>query len=215
MRQKILIFLIMIVSVISFASSYFPQFYHLYNPVVGGWSKYEMKDNQGNKAFLTISVVSKEGSNYWIEVESSQTADVGIAAYLVCGDPTEDDNVLKVRLKNGDGPIIEITKETLEKMKKRQKNVAVSSCIGPNTGKIQSLPNETLKIGNNTYDCQRITLISPENKTAEIWVNEKVCPFGIVKLISQDESLILVDAGKGAKPRLLGTATPLVLDEGE
>ncbi|MFB3850518.1 MAG: hypothetical protein ACE14Q_01185 [Acidobacteriota bacterium] len=212
MKQKLLLVLMIAVSLVSLASSYFPQFYHLYNPVVGEWSKYEMKDNQGNKAILTISVVSKEGSNYWIEVESSQMTDVGIAGYLVSGDPTEDSNVLKVRLKSGDGPIIEITKETLEKMKNAQKSASVSTGIGPTIGKIQSLPNETLKVGSETYDCQRIKLISSDDRFADIWINEKVSPFGIVKLISGDESLILIDAGKGAKPRLLGNATPLVLD---
>lgn len=215
MKHKMIFALIMMFSIGALSSSYFPQFYHIYNPIVGEWSKYEMKDNQGNKAILTISVVSKEGSNYWIEVESSQSSDVGTVAYLVCGDPTEDANVLKVRLKNKDGPIIEISKEILEKMKKRQPHSDTSSSIGPTTGKIQSLPNETVKIGNITYNCQRINLISPENKTAEIWINEKVSPFGIVKLIFGNESLILIDSGKGAKPRLLGTATPLVLDEGE
>ncbi len=214
MKTKIFL-IIFAFSIVSMASSYFPQFYHIYNPMVGQWSKYEMKDSEGNKGILTISVVSKEGSNYWIEVESSLTSDVGIAGYLVSGDPTEDSNVLKVRLKNGDGPIIEITKETLEKMKKSQKSVPTSAGIGPNIGKIKSLPNETVKIGKKTYDCQRIILISPDGKTADIWINEKVSPFGIVKLISGNESLILIEAGKNAKPRLLLEATPLVLEEGD
>lgn len=202
-------------SLCTLASSYFPQFYHIFNPIVGQWSKYEMKDSEGNKGILTISVVSKEGSNYWMEVESSLTSDVGIAGYLVSGDPTEDSNVLKVRLKNGDGPIIEISKEMLEKLKRKQRSTPPTTGIGPSVGKIQSLPNETVKIGNQTYDCQRIKLISLDNKIADIWISEKVSPFGIVKLISGDESLILIDAGKGAKPRLFGNATPLVLEEGD
>ena len=214
MKLKLLL-LMFFLSFMTFATSYFPHFYHLYNPVVGEWSKYEMRDNLGNKAILTISVVSKENDYYWIEVESSQTNYVGTAAYLVSGDPTEDSNVLKVRIKNGDGPIIEITQETLEKMKKMQQSTPISTGIGPVKGKIQSLPNETVKVGNINYDCQRIKLISPENKTADIWISDKVCPFGIVKLLSSDEYLILIDSGKDSKPKLLGPAIQLILEKGD
>jgi hypothetical protein len=194
------------------ASSYFPQFYHIYKPAVGEWSKYEMVDATGQKAVLTISVVSKEKDFFWIEVESAIQGETGLAAFLVSGDPTDDSNVVKVRLRNSDGPIIEIDKATLEKMKSAQQELSSSFGIGPTTGKIQSLPDEDLKIAGKSVSCVRVRLTSPEGRSADIWLSDDVAPFGVVKLISGQESLTLIDSGKGAKARLMGAATPLVLE---
>jgi hypothetical protein len=211
MKFKIFLLLLLLPAVLS-ASSYFPQFYHVYKPAVGEWSKYEIVDNTGQKAILTISVVGKEKDLFWIEVESSIQGETGLAAFLVSGDPTDDSNVLKVRLKSGDGPIIEIDKATLEKLKASQQNISSSFGIGPTVGKIQGLPNETLKVAGRNFSCTRVRLISPEGRSADIWLSDEAAPFGVAKLISGEESLTLLDAGKGAKPRLLGAATPLVLE---
>jgi len=146
MKTKLsIIFLVFLPSFI-FASSYFPQFYHFYKPTLGEWSKYEITDNFGNKGILTVSVVAKENDDYWIEVESSSNGENGIVAYLVNGDPTDDENVLKIRLKSEDGPIIEIDKATLDKMKKMQKISQSFQSVGPPRGKIQTLPNEKLRL---------------------------------------------------------------------
>lgn len=211
MKIKLLLIMLFLPVIVS-GSSYFPEFFHLYKPVVGEWSKYEMIDAGGQKAVLTISVVGKEKDSFWIEVESSIQGETGLAAFLVAGDPTDDSNVLKVRLKIGDGPIIEIDKATLDKMKASQQNLSASFGIGPTTGKLQGMPDETLKVGTRMLSCSRVKLVSSEGRSAEVWLNDEVSPFGVVKLISGAESLTLLDSGKGAKARLLGAATPLVLE---
>jgi len=207
-----LVLLLLLFPLASAASSYFPQFYHIYKPEVGEWSRYEMVDSGGQKAVITVSVVGKEKDCFWIEIESAIQGETGLAAFLVSGDPTDDSNVVKVRLRNGDGPIIEIDKATLDKLRASQQDLSSSFGIGPKTGKLQGLPNETLKVGTKSLDCSRVKLVSAEGLSAEVWLNDSVTPFGVVKLLSGAESLTLLDSGKGAKPRLLGPATPLVLE---
>ncbi len=211
MKLKLLVLFLLLPIVLS-ASSYFPQFYHVYKPEVGQWSKYEMVDSGGQKALLTISVVGKEKDCFWIEVESSVQGETGLAAFLVSGDPTDDSNVLKVRLRSGDGPIIEIDKRTLDKLKASQQNVAPAFGIGPTTGKLQGMPDDKVQIGTRTISCSRVKLVSQDGRTAEVWLSDEAAPFGVVKLLSGEESLTLLDSGKDAKPRLLGPATPLVLE---
>lgn len=194
------------------ASSYFPQFYHMYKPEVGQWSKYEMVDSSGQKAIITVSVVGKEKDSFWIEIESTIQGETGLAAFLVSGDPTDDSNVRKVRLRSGDGPIIEIDKATLDRMKESQQSVSTAFGIGPTTGKLQGMPDEKVQVGTRTLSCSRVKLVSQDGRSADVWLNEEVTPFGVVKLTSDKESLTLVDSGKDAKPRLLGPATPLVLE---
>lgn len=211
MKLKLLA-LIFILPVVLSASSYFPQFYHVYKPEVGRWSKYEMIDSGGQKALLTISVVGREKDCFWIEVESSIQGETGLAAFMVSGDPTDDTNVLKVRLRSGGGPIIEIDKKTLDRMKENQRSVSSAFGIGPTTGKLQGMPDEKVQVGARTIPCSRIKLISQDGRTADVWLSDEAAPFGVVKLLSGNESLTLLDSGKDAKPRLLGQATPLVLE---
>lgn len=40
-------------------------------------------------------------------------------------------------------------------------------------------------------------------------MNDSVIPFGLVKLVSGPEQVLLTDLGKGAKPSLKGPFTPL------
>lgn len=201
-------------SFLTFGSTYFPQFYHFYKVSLGAWSRYEFVDNVGNKGIITISVVSKENDNYWIEVESKGSSEIGVVAYLTKGDPTDDENVLKIRIKSEGGPIIEIDKETLNKMKQSQKITPSFSSFGPSSGKIHLLKNEKVKVGDKNLECQRIKLEGESGSYANIWLNDNVLPFGVVKLVSENESLMLIDYGSGAKMKLEGKVVPLVI-EGE
>lgn len=212
MKIKVLATMMFLLPAVLFASSYFPQFYHMYKPEVGQWSKYEMVDSSGQKALITVSVVGKDKDSFWIEIESTIQGETGLAAFLVSGDPTDDSNVLKVRLRSGDGPIIEIDKQTLGKLKASQQSVSTAFGIGPTTGKLQGMPDEKVQVGAKTLACSRVKLVSQDGRSADVWLNEDVSPFGVVKLLSGEESLTLLDSGKDAKPRLLGPATPLVLE---
>lgn len=214
MKTKIIILSILF-AVCTLSSSFFPQFYHLFNPVVGGWSEYQMVDNNGLRSKIKISIVEKRKDNFVIEVESRMEKEYGLISYLVSGDPTEDENVLEVKIKASDGPVIKITKEVLQKLLKKENVFKKSSSIGPSAGKIKTLEDENIKVKDKNIRCKRLKLISLDGKEADIWLNENVIPFGVVKLTSNDESLILEDFGNGAKPTLLEDGIPFVLGEGE
>jgi len=52
-------------------------------------------------------------------------------------------------------------------------------------------------------------VVGAEGVEAEVWLSDEVVPFGLVKLVSGDESLVLTDFGKGARPSLKGPFIPL------
>lgn len=196
------------------ASSYFPEFYHLYAPVPGGWSRYALTDAAGETATLTFAVVGEEKGSHWLEVTSASEAGTGVVAYLASGDPTRDENVLKVRVRDGAGPLMEIDRDTLRKLAAQGGDAFGSSArpIGPTVGKLHPGPDEVVEVAGRPVVCQRMTVVAADGREAQVWISEKVTPFGIVKLVSGEERVLLQDFGTGAKPALSGKAVPLRLE---
>lgn len=196
------------------ASSYFPEFYHLYNPKAGHWSKYAITDSRKETATLTFAVVGSEGANAWLEVTSAGESGSGTVAFLVSGDPTNDANVLAIRAREPGGPLIEISRATLEKLKAQGQQAFGRPAlpIGPTVGKLQALADETIQVAGHSLKCQHIRVVGQDEQSSEAWINEEIVPFGLVKLVSGEESVILLDYGKGAKPALAGQAVPLSVE---
>lgn len=197
----------------SAASSYFPEFYHVWEPKLGAWSSYHILDSRGESADLTFAVVAEEAGQYWLEVRTKQDGVEGVAAYLVKGDPTDDANVLMVRAKETGGPAMQIDKATLEKLKTHGQAAFGSQAtpIGPTVGKLEGMPDAEVKVGARTLKCRHIRIVGVKDQTAEVWLNDEALPLGIVKLVSGTEQVVLTDYGKGAGPSLKGPFTPLTL----
>ena len=195
------------------ASSYFPEFFHTFTPKVGGWSEYHIQDARGETADLTFAIVSEENGAYWMELRTSQGSEKAVVAFLIKGDPTDDANVLKIRAKDSSGPALEMDRSTLEKLKRDGHEVFGGQAlpIGPTVGKLQPLPDEVIKVGRDSLKCRHIKVIGPNGQDAEVWLNDEVIPFGVVKLVSGSEQVVLKDFGKRAKAELKGPFTPLVV----
>jgi hypothetical protein len=195
------------------ASSYFPEFYHVFSPAVGGWSTYRITDASGETALLTFAIVAEEKGEYWLELRTEQEGAKAVAAFLVKGDPTEDENVLMVRAQDEGGPAMEINKATLDKLKARGQSAFGPSAlpIGPRMGKLEAMPDESLTVSGKALKCRHIKILGPNEQTAEVWMNDSVTPFGLVKLTTGPEKVLLTEYGKGAKPSLKGPFTPLVV----
>jgi len=193
------------------ASSYFPEFYHVFSPSVGGWSTYRITDSTGDTSDLTFAIVSEEKGQYWLELRSVQGGAKAVAAFLIKGDPTEDENVLAVRAQDEGGPAMEINKATLDKLKARGQKAFGGSAlpIGPRMGKLEGMPDESLTVAGKSLKCRHIKIVGPNDQSAEVWMSDSVTPFGLVKLVSGPEQVLLTEFGKGAKSSLKGPFTPL------
>jgi hypothetical protein len=195
------------------ASSYFPEFYRIYKPEVGGWSKYALTDASGDTATLKFAVVSQVSEGHWLEMTSVSEGGSGTVGYLVSGDPADDAHILKIRVQDEGGPLMEIDRETLRSLKAQGQQALGRPArpIGPTVGKLQPMPDEVLEVSGRKIKCQHMVIAGAEGKSAEAWVSDEVAPFGLVKLLSGEEKVLLLDFGTGAKPALAGKAVPLTL----
>lgn len=192
------------------AASFFPEFYHAWNPRPGGWSTYHVRDAVGEEADVTFAVV-EEGGTLWLEMRSASEGLPSVAAFRLMGDPAEDGNVLSVRARDGEGPAVELDRAALERLLRQGGRAFGPSAlsIGPRMGKLEGLPDETVTVGKRRIPCRRLKVVGAEGAEAEVWLSDEVVPFGLVKLVSGDESLVLTDFGKGARPSLKGPFIPL------
>lgn len=192
------------------ASSFFPEFYHGWNPRPGGWSTYHVRDAVGEEADVTFAVVEEAGA-VWLELRTASGGIPSVAAFRLQGDPSEDDNVLAVRARDGEGPAVELDRAALERLVKQGGRAFGPSAlsIGPRVGKLEGLPDETLAVGKRKVPCRHLKVKGAEGEEAEVWIADEVVPFGLVKLVCGEESLVLTDFGKGARPSLKGPVLPL------
>jgi hypothetical protein len=202
-----------LVSLAASAGSYFPSFYHGWNPKAGCWSTYQITDSRGETAQLTFSVAGEEKEGFWLEVKTVQDGSEGVAAYLVSGDPNDDENILKVRVQETGGPAMEINKPTLERLKREGQQAFGSQAtpIGPTVGRLEGQPDEVIEVGGRKLTCHHIRVVGPQGKPADVWLHDEVLPFGLVKLVSGSEQVVLTSFGRGAKSALKGPFTPLTL----
>jgi len=195
------------------ASTFFPDFYRSFNPKKGGWSTYRFTDATGETARLTFAVVDEQDGAVWLEVRTEQDGVEGIAAYLLTGDPSRDENVVKVRIQSEPGKVVEFDREALARLKKLDPSAFGGSAavpIGPTMGRLQGLPDEALEVGRRKLRCTHIKVVG-ESREAEVWIHNEVTPFAIVKLVSGSEEVLLTDYGKGAESRIQGSVTPFEL----
>jgi hypothetical protein len=194
------------------ASSYFPEFYHTWNPKLGMWSSYRITDARGETAELTFSVVSKEGEAYWLELRTRQEGAEGTVAFLLSGDPADDGNVQAIRAQEEGQPAIEISRETLRKMQTQGQKAfgGEATPIGPRVGKLEQLPEQTVVVGGKSFKCRHLKIVAPD-QAAEVWLSDDAGPLGLVKLKSGLEEVVLLACGMGAKPTLKGPFTPLAV----
>ncbi len=188
------------------ASSYFPEFFHEWHPVVGGWSTYHIKDARGEQSKLTFAIVDKDAQGYWLELRMPGDGGEAVAAFLIKGDPTDDANVLMVRTKDPGSPALQIDKATLVKLRTEGSEAfgGQAASIGPTVGKLKGMPKDTLEVDGKTLVCRHLKVLGPHGRDADVWLNDTIVPFGVVKLVSGKEEIVLEKFGKGAKPVLKG-----------
>ncbi len=205
-RKIVLVAASLLLTLGAAASSYFPEFFHDFHPVVGGWSTYHMEDARGEQSKLTFAIVDKDPQGYWLELRTPGDGGEAVAAFLIKGDPTDDANVLMVRTEDPGSPALEIDKDTLIKLRTEGNEAfgGQASSIGPTVGKLAGMPKETIEVNGRKLTCRHLKVLGPHGQEAEVWMNDQVVPFGVVKLVSGKESIVLEDFGKGAKPVLKG-----------
>ncbi|HIJ66314.1 MAG TPA: hypothetical protein HPP77_10230 [Candidatus Hydrogenedentes bacterium] len=171
----------------------------LVKPKVGQWAWYDLLDNRGARLYtFRHAVVGKERvgrkTGWWIEFEL--VPDVGYTSVykmLLTGPATEPKNIEKVLLKDGPEPVQDVTPTAQppddDGDDEEKKSEAVTR---------ESLGEEDVTTPAGVIRAERFVVTKGEREF-EVWIDEKVRPTGIVRMVSPDGQLVLRSHGLGGE----------------
>src|SRR5579862_7508945 len=160
-----------------------PNIANIFRPEVGGGAAYEETDSEGRKSRLELSVVGKEmvGTQeaYWMEMGHA-SAD---AAGLMYG---------KALVTPGDFAFHKMVFVMPGSTQAMEKDMS----------KWHSVGTESITVPAGTFSCEHWT--KDEGK-GDAWVSSKVTPMGLVKMVDEHQTMVLVKLISDAKTHISGT----------
>ncbi|MBI5025403.1 MAG: hypothetical protein HZC12_01480 [Nitrospirae bacterium] len=152
---------------------------------VGSWAEYQMKGPEDG--IMKYSVVGKDGENIWFEMKSTlKNSGVIISKVLI----SDSGKVLKLIVKEGNAPAMEMPVEVLEPKSETGKETGQSSGCPPKIDKAKI----TVKAG--SFDTTYVVVFDSICRTvvAESWLSSNVPTF-IVSAKMGDTTLELTRFG--------------------
>jgi hypothetical protein len=176
-----------------------PRFHSDFKPVVGGWSEYQITGRGESPSKMKIAIIGKEGDAYWYEtiMEANQERRM-ISKMLVSGNPEEKKNIVRMIVKMGNQPAMEMPIQMMQASKEPGQR-------GKITGKIIDKGTESIKVPAGTFTVQHMQYQDGEI-VVDTWVHKDVSPYGMVKSQSKEFEMALLGYGTGAKTSI--TETP-------
>ncbi len=176
-----------------------PHVSGFWNPIVGEGAEYEMQSAKGDKTDMQIAVVGKESVDgkdaYWYETSLNRgNGQMIIKQLMVLNGP--DTQISRMIMQMPGRPPMEMPTQMMHQDR------------APQTADVRTggedLGSETITVPAGTFTCQHYRAKSG----GEVWVSQKVSPYGLVKSKSNDSSMELIKVITGAKDQITGTPQP-------
>jgi hypothetical protein len=159
-----------------------------FKPVVGSGAQYEVTTKKNEKVNWAYAVVGKEAvggaEGYWLEMRLEGGKEGGMVMkhlLVVRGGKAE---VKRMIVQTPGQPPMEMPMGMMGGMMPRGQQAASEQNLGERVG------TETVTVPAGTFLCEHYR--SKSGKTpADVWVSTKISPYGLVKMVSEDSTLVL------------------------
>ena len=190
----------MVASAQMFGRSQAPSWRGVWNPVVGAGGTYEVTKKDGTKTTMEMAIIGKESvdgkDGYWFEVTIPGT-EVGtmiMKSLTVRND--QDMTSTRMIMQMGDRPPMEMPSRVTQNREKQPADIRqLAEVVGP----------ESVTTPAGTF---ATTHYKMKDGSGDVWVADKAGPFGMVKFIGKDNSMVLVKVESDAKDKITGTPVP-------
>ena len=180
-----------------------PNIADIFKPVVGNGALYETQrtDQVGApKKPLEMTVVGKESFDgkeaYWLEFAHTdpRSGSLGYAKILMTKDDFQPHRMI---VQQPGQPAMELPMHggMHEKMHRQKQD---------ETEKWHLVGSESITVPAGTFSCQHW---KKDEGVGDVWVNDKISPFGMVKSINSGETMVLVKVITDAKDHITGPVT--------
>jgi hypothetical protein len=176
-----------------------PHVMGFWNPVVGEGAEYEMQTAKGDKSNMQITIVGKDSVDgkdaFWYETSLNRgNGQMIMKQLMVLNGP--DTQISRMIMQMPGRPPMEMPTQMMH-MDRTPQTADVR------TGG-EDLGSETITVPAGTFTCQHYRTKSG----GEVWVSQKVSPYGLVKSKSADTSMELTKVITGAKDQITGAPQP-------
>jgi len=190
----------MVASAQMFGRSQAPSWRGVWNPVVGAGGTYEVTKKDGTKTTMEMAIIGKESvdgkDGYWFEVTIPGT-EVGtmiMKSLTVRND--QDMTSTRMIMQMGDRLPMEMPSRVTQNREKQPADIRqLAEVVGP----------ESVTTPAGTF---ATTHYKMKDGSGDVWVADKAGPFGMVKFIGKDNSMVLVKVESDAKDKITGTPVP-------
>ena len=176
-----------------------PSAHGVWNPVVGSGAAYQMQGKSGTSEIEfdivgTETVAGKPG--HWLETAFKGKEGLMVTKTLMVIDGTSMEVKRMIMQMPGQQPMEFPMNMTM--MMGRHK--APQSADIRNDAELVGTESVTTPAG--TFVCQHYRA---KDKSSDVWISEKVPPYGMVKMVSKDTTMVLARVVTDAKTRITGT----------
>jgi hypothetical protein len=175
-----------------------PHVMGFWNPVVGAGAVYTVQPAKGDKTEMQIAIVGKEQVDgkdaYWYEMSFNHgNGEMVMKSLMVLNGP--DTHVSRMIMQMPGRPAMEMPTQTMHQDRTTPADVRSDA---------EDLGIETITVRAGTFTCQHYRT----KNGGEVWVSQKVSPYGLVKFKTNDTSMELTKVVTGAKDQITGTPQP-------
>jgi hypothetical protein len=176
-----------------------PHVMGFWNPVVGAGAVYSVQPAKGDKTEMQIAIVGKEQVDgkdaYWYEMSFNQgNGEMIMKSLMILNGP--DTHVSRMIMQMPGGPPMEMPTQMMHQDRTTQPADVRSDA--------EDLGSDTITVPGGTFTCEHYRT----KNGGEVWVSQKVSPYGLVKSKTNDTSMELTKVVTSAKDQITGTPQP-------
>jgi hypothetical protein len=182
-----------------------PSFAKAFHPVVGKGAEYlTTRKNEPNKPrTIELGLLSKESvdgvDGYWVQFATSDNKGESIVGKSLMTYP--DFQIHRTIFQMAGRPAMEMTLPPgAMNQGKAQSNLAEWHSVG----------TETITVPAGTFSCDHYR---NDTKNSDVWVSEKVSPYGMIKEVSPDSTMVLTKIIDPVTDRITGPVQKMDLQQ--
>ena len=182
-----------------------PAISGIFHPVVGQGAAYELKGHDQNMKEMEVAVVGKEDyqgqTGYWLETSFSQSGGgPGAMKMLMVMEGPNPGAKRMIMMMNGQAYEFPMNNPM---MGGRMAQSAPHDIRNDKT--ITEVGRETITVPAGTFSCEHYR---SSDGASEFWISDKVAPWGLVKSVNRDSTIILSRQITNATSKITGPVKP-------
>jgi len=181
-----------------------PDMSGIWHPVVGSGGAYEMTDRDGKKSQIEMTIVGKEDvagkPGFWMEMVVANPRSGGdmFMKYLVAPGDSGMTSARMIIQMPGQDPMEMDT----SMMNRGGRGPAAAATPSDIRSKAELVGTESITVPGGTFSCEHYRA---KDGGSDVWVSDKVAPWGLVKMQGKDNSMVLTKVITDAKDHITGT----------